>query len=341
MPLLHRGSSLKPPPRRCFLRYPWARLDRRRRRPRTKTSRQGSRAYRRRRGRDPTSPPGARFVFSVSTLWLSSIDVFRFRQARGPRTNLQGAAPSRARSQSAELSAADGLGTSGEVELIRPLRRPVHLPGGVPWPAYLFDGSVNPSGPSKKVGFTRPSRLFVFARSGLRLLLGRRRAVRQALEARHRSRLMAGLHRLEVTTLLGDACAVASKNLFPEFSVDYNANVPRVDSFRRLCLSHTSAPSPCAPCSSPRSSFALLALHASRVDAFECPTIDEETMVEVAKQVHRRRRGLVRRDVFRFGSRRRPRRRLRGAVRGRSGLRHGRLEGLHGRAGPGVRRPRR
>ena len=27
----------------------------------------------------------------------------------------------------------------------------------------------------------------------------------------------------------------------------------------------------------------LLALHASRVDAFECPTIDEETMVEVAK----------------------------------------------------------
>ena len=28
---------------------------------------------------------------------------------------------------------------------------------------------------------------------------------------------------------------------------------------------------------------ALLALHASRVDAFECPTIDEETMVEVAK----------------------------------------------------------
>ena len=28
---------------------------------------------------------------------------------------------------------------------------------------------------------------------------------------------------------------------------------------------------------------ALLALHASRVAAFECPTIDEETMVEVAK----------------------------------------------------------
>jgi hypothetical protein len=98
------------------------------------------------------------------------------------------------RGRECEPSAADGLGTSGEVELIRPLRRPVHLWEVSPGPLGLFDGSVNPSGPSRKVGFTRPSRLFVFARSGLRLLLGRRRAVRQALEAWHRSLRWPRLH---------------------------------------------------------------------------------------------------------------------------------------------------
>ena len=43
---------------------------------------------------------------------------------------------------------------------------------------------------------------------------------------------------------------------------------------------------------------ALLALHASHADAFECPTVDEETMVEVAKSCIADEEGLCGETCF-------------------------------------------